>query len=71
VDEWVHLKGANSMAISGLVCRNDLVATRRAISVLFGINKVRNKQFHLVGPPFPAFKVLFSAMLGWHFERFN
>jgi len=28
----VHLKGANSMAMSGLVCRSDLVGTGRAIS---------------------------------------
>jgi len=33
---WVHPKGANSMAVSGLGCRNDLVGTGRAISVLFG-----------------------------------
>ena len=40
---WVHLKGANSMAESELVSRSDLVGTGRAISVLFGINGVRNK----------------------------
>jgi len=34
---WVHPKGANSMAASGLVF------TGRAISILFGINGVRNK----------------------------
>jgi len=33
---WVQLKDANSMAVSGLVSRNDLVGTGRAISVLFG-----------------------------------
>ena len=38
---WVHLKGANSMAISGLACRKALFGTRRAISVLFGINGLR------------------------------
>jgi len=32
---WVHLKGANSMAASGLVLRSDLVGTGRVISVLF------------------------------------
>jgi len=31
------------MAASGLVLRSDLVGTGRAISVLFGINGVRNK----------------------------
>ena len=33
---WVHPKGANSMAMSGLTCRMALVGTGRAISVLFG-----------------------------------
>ena len=36
-------KGANSMAASGLMFRSDLVGTGRAISILFGINGVRNK----------------------------
>jgi len=40
---WVHPKDANSVAVSGLVSRNDLVGTGRAISVLFIINGVRNK----------------------------
>jgi len=31
---WVHPKGANSMATSGLVFRSDLVGTGRAISIL-------------------------------------
>ena len=66
---WALPKGANSLVASGLVARNDLVGTGRAISVLFGINGVRNKQSHLVGPPFPAFKAHFSAMAGWHFCR--
>ena len=35
---WVHLKGANSVVVSGLACRKALVGTGRAISVLFGIN---------------------------------
>ena len=52
---WVQLKCANSMAVSGLVSRNDLVGTGRAISVRFGLNGVRNKQSHLVGLLFPAF----------------
>jgi len=64
---WVHPKGANSMAVSGLVFRSDLVGTGRAISVPFGINGVRNERSHLVGPPFPEFKAHFSAMAGWHF----
>jgi len=32
---WMHPKGANSMAASGLVSRSNLVGTGRAISVLF------------------------------------
>ena len=65
---WVHPKGANSMAASGLVFRSDLVGTRRTISILFGIDGVRNKRSHLVGPPFPEFKAHFSATAGWHFS---
>ena len=64
----MHLKDTNSMAMSGLISRNDLVGTGRTISVLFGVNGVRNKQSHLVGPPFPAFKACFSATAGWHFS---
>jgi len=40
---WMHPKGANSMAASGLIFRNDLVGTGRAISILFTIDGVRNK----------------------------
>jgi len=36
---WVHPKGANSMAASGLISRNDLGGTERAISVPFGMNQ--------------------------------
>ena len=60
-------KGANSMAVTGLDCRNDLVGTVRAISVLFGIHEVRIMQSHLVWPLFPAFKAGFLA--DWHFLR--
>jgi len=63
---WVHPKGTNSMAAS---VRSDLVGTGRAISILFGINGVRNQQSHLVGTPFPEFKARFSATAGWHFSR--
>jgi len=65
---WVHPKGENSMAASGLAFRSDLVGTGRAISILFGINGVRNKQYHLVGAPFPEFKAHFSATASWHFS---
>ena len=60
----MHLNGANSMAVSGLVFRSDLVGTGRAISVPFGINGVRNERSHLVGPPFLEFKARFSATYG-------
>jgi len=53
--EWVHPR---------FVLRSDLVGTGRTISILFGINGVKNKQSHLVGPPFPELKARFS---GWHF----
>ena len=66
---WVHPKGANSMAASGLVFRSNLVGTGRDVSILFGINGVRNKRSHFVGPPFPEFKACFSATAGWHFLR--
>jgi len=62
---WVHPKGANSMAASGPIFRSDLVG----ISILLGINGVRNHRSHLVGPPFPEFKARFSATAGWHFSR--
>jgi len=64
----VHPKGANSIAASGLILRSDLVATGRAISIHFGINGVRNKRPHFVGPPFPELKARFSATAGWHFS---
>jgi len=66
---WVHPKDANSMAMSRLACRKALDGTIRAISMLFGINGLRNKPSYLVGPPFLAFSVHFSATPGWHFLR--
>ena len=41
---WVHPKGANTIAASGLVFRSDLVGPGRAISILFGINGVQRVQ---------------------------
>ena len=58
---WPHLGSsleATWLALAG-----------RAISILFGINGVRNQRSHLVGPPFPEFKARFSATAGWHFSR--
>jgi len=53
----------NSMSVAGLSCRKAMVGTRRAISVLSGINGLRNKPSHLVGSPSlsPAYKGGFSA----------
>jgi len=65
----VHPKDANSMAMSGLACRMAFVGTGRAISVLFGINGLRNKPSYLVGPPFLVLMAYFSATQGWHFPR--
>jgi len=66
---WVHPKGANSMAASGLIFRSNWVGTGRAISILYGINGVRNKRSHLGGPPFPECKDGFSATAGSFLER--
>jgi len=66
---WVHPKGVNSMAENGLIFKSSLVGTGRAITILFGINGVRNKRSHPAGPPFPEFKAHFSATAGWHFSR--
>ena len=56
---WEHPKSVNSMASSGLACRKALVGTGRAISVLFGINRLRNKPSYLVGPVYvwPIFQL--------------
>ena len=43
--EWVRQHGR--------VCRRALVGTMRAISVVFGINGLRNELSHLVGSPYP------------------
>ena len=40
---WVHPQSADSMGMSGLGYKNNLVGTGRVISVLFGINGVRYK----------------------------
>ena len=52
-------QGKKSMAMSGLGCGKALVSTGRAIFVLY-----RDKLSDLVGPPFTAFKAIFSAMPG-------
>jgi len=37
---WVHPKGANIMTVSGLVCRNALVGTSWAISLLLCMTRL-------------------------------
>ena len=64
---WALPKGANSMAVSGFHGRKALVGTGRVISVVFGINGLRNQPSCLVAPPFALFMARFSAMAGWHF----
>jgi len=50
---WVHLKGANSMAISGLSFESTSFT-----------NRLRKLSSHLVGPPFLAVK-LFPSLEEW------
>jgi len=64
-----HLLVPLFSSFTGSVVCHTLVGTGRAISVIFGINGVRNKQSHLVGLPFPEFEAQFSATAGWHFSR--
>ena len=47
------------MAVSLLGCGKPSRGTGLAVSVLFGINELRNQLSHLVGPTFPAFKAHF------------
>ena len=59
---WVHLLCANSMAVSWLGCRKAMVGTGWPIPLLFGINGLRNKLCHLVGPPFPACSFSYTSL---------
>jgi len=65
------LKGANSMTVSGLACRKALLGTGRAISVLFGISRLRNKPSCRPRASISSVYVwpFFSATSGWHFLR--
>ena len=68
-----HLLVPLFSSFMGSVVCHTLVGTGRAISVLFGINGVRNKRSHLVGPPYSEFEACFSATAGWHYflKRLN
>ena len=60
----MYSKGANNMAVSGLSCREALIGTGRAISVLFGISGLRNKPLTFVGLQFPMFKAYGDTLNG-------
>ena len=63
----MHLKGANSMAASGLGCRKALVGTGCAISCM---NRLRKQPSGLVGPPFLTMNdACFSVSTGGHWPR--
>ena len=53
--------------MSWLGSRKASVGTWWAISVVLGVNGLRNEPSHLAGPPFLPFKARFSSMLRvWH-----
>jgi len=52
----VHLKGANSLGISGLSFKDALVDTGRATSLLLCTNGLRKWSSDHVGPPLRAVK---------------
>ena len=62
--EWVHPKGANRVAASGLGCRKALVGTGWAISLLLCMNRLRKQPSGLVGSPFLTM-MLFFSLHGW------
>jgi len=55
---WGQLKGANSMAVFRLSIGYTLVGTGWATSLLLFTNRLKKKVFHLIGPTFPAIKLL-------------
>jgi len=67
---WVHTKGANSMAASGLGFRRALVlALGGAILSCFCKNRLRKRPSGLVGPPFLTMALFFSVCMGGHWPR--
>ena len=63
---WVHPKGANSMAVSGLSFEQPLVGARSAISWVLSIIGPRKQWSHLAEPRIPVFKADFSARASYH-----
>jgi len=55
---WVHLKGADSMAISGLSFRNALVGSGWVTAVLLCVNGLIKQSSHPARCPFPMGKPL-------------
>jgi len=51
---WVHLKGADSMAVSGLRLRNTLVGSERATAVLLCMIGLRKQSSYPAWCPFPV-----------------
>ena len=67
---WMHPKGANIMAASGLGCRRKaLVGTGWAISLLLCMYGIRKHTFGLVGPPFLTMSLCFSVCMVSHWLR--
>jgi len=54
----VHLKGADSMAVSGLSLRNISVGSGWATAVLLCMNRLSKQSSHSARHPFPAWKPL-------------
>ena len=55
---WVHLKGADSMAVSGLRFENALVGSEWATAVLLCTNGLRKQSSHPARRPFATGKHL-------------
>ena len=55
---WVHLKGADSMAVSGFHFRNASIGSGWTTAVLLCINRLRKQSSHAARHPFPVGKPL-------------
>ena len=59
---WVYLKGADSMAVSGLRFRNALVGSEWATAVLLCTNGLRKQSSCPAQHPFPVGKPLSQSV---------
>jgi len=66
---WVHLKGANSMALSGLRFENALVGSEWATVVLLCTNGLRKQPSCPARRPFPMGKHLSQSKRANHLSR--